>query len=90
MDNISQFNEDFIINYNQESDDEYFIEVDVKYLAKLHEIHNDLLFLTDIMKTEKVLKLVANLHDKSDCVIHIRNLTQALNHEMFLKKVYRH
>ena len=32
------------------------------------------------MKTEKVKKLVANLHDKTENVIHIRNLKQALNH----------
>ena len=33
--------------------------------------------------------LVANLHDESPYVIHIRNLKQALNHELDLKKVYR-
>ena len=38
------------------------------------------------MKIEKVEKLVTNLHDKSEHVIHIRNLKQALNHELVLKK----
>ena len=38
----SQFNEDFIKNYNEESDEGYFLEVDVQYLEKLHELHNDL------------------------------------------------
>ena len=28
----SQFNEDFIKNYNEESDEGYFLEVDVQYL----------------------------------------------------------
>ena len=32
------------------------------------------------MKIEKVEKLVANLHDKTEYVIHIRNLKQTLNH----------
>ena len=32
------------------------------------------------MKTEKAEKLVANLYDKTEYVIHIRNLKQALNH----------
>ena len=32
------------------------------------------------MKTEKVEKLVPNLHDKTEYVIQIRNLKQALNH----------
>ena len=30
----SQFNEDFIKNYNEESDEEYFLEVDIQYLEK--------------------------------------------------------
>ena len=30
----SQFNEDFIKNYNEESDEGYFLEVDVQYLEK--------------------------------------------------------
>ena len=41
------------------------------------------------MKTEKVEKLVANLHDKTECVKHIRNLKQTLNHGLVLKNVYR-
>ena len=40
------------------------------------------------MKIEKVKKLVANLHDKTEYVIHIRNLTQRLNRGLFLKKVH--
>ena len=38
------------------------------------------------MKIEKVKKLVANLHDKTKYVIQIRNLKQALNHGLVLKK----
>ena len=56
--------EDFIKNYNEESDKRYFLEVNVQYLEKLHELHNDLTFLPERMKTEKVEKLVTNLHDK--------------------------
>ena len=46
-------------------------------------------FLSERMKTEKVEKLVANLHDKIEYVIHIRNLEQALNHGLVLTKVHR-
>ena len=59
------------------------------YLEKLHELHNDLLFLPERMKTEKVEKLVSNLHDKTEYVIHTRNLKQALNHGLVLKKVHK-
>ena len=41
------------------------------------------------MKIEKVSKFVANLHDKSEYVILIRNLEQALKHGFVLKKVIR-
>ena len=85
----SQFNEDFIKNYNEESDEGYFLEDDVQYLEKLHELHNDLPFLLETMKIEKIEKLVANFHDKTEYVIHIRNLKQALNHALVLKKVHR-
>ena len=82
----SQFNEDFIKNYNEESDEGYFLEVDVQYLEKLHELHNDLPFLLERMKIENVEKLVGSLHDKTEYVMHIRNLKEASNHELVLKK----
>ena len=34
--NTSQFNEDSIKSYNEESDEGYFLEVFVQYLEKLH------------------------------------------------------
>ena len=32
IEDTSQFNEDFIKSYNEESDEEYFIEVGIQYL----------------------------------------------------------
>ena len=40
----SQFNEDFIKHYNQESDEGYFLELDIQYPEKLHKLPNDLPF----------------------------------------------
>ena len=85
IENTSQFNENFIKNYNEESDEGYFLEVDVQYPEKLHETHNDLPFLLERMKIEKVEKLVTNLHDKTEHVVHIRNLKQGLNYGLILK-----
>ena len=70
MEDTFQFNKDFIKIYNEESDEDYFLEVEVQYLKKLHEIHNDLPFLSERMKVKEVEKLVANLHDKAEYVIH--------------------
>ena len=41
------------------------------------------------MRIEKVQKFVANLYDEKEYVIDIRNLKQALNHRLVLKKVHR-
>ena len=41
------------------------------------------------MKIEKVEKLVVNLHYKTEYVIHIKNVKQALNHELVSKKIDR-
>ena len=37
--NLSQFNESFIRNYNENSDIEYFLEVDIDYLKELLNLH---------------------------------------------------
>ena len=81
-----QFNEDFIKKYDEESDEEYFLEVDVQYLKKLQEYHNYLTFLSKKhMKIQKFKKHAANLHDKIEYLIQIRNLEQALNHRLVFK-----
>ena len=36
----SEFNESFITNSNEESDEGYFLEFDAQYLKKLHKLHN--------------------------------------------------
>ena len=87
VENTSQFSKDFIENYNEDSDEGDFLEIDVQYPEKLLDLYNDLPFLLERMKIEKVEKLVANLHDKEEYVIHILNLKQALNHGLVLKKV---
>ena len=65
------------------------MEVEVQYLEKLHELHNDWPYLPERMRIEKVKKLVPNLHNKTEYVIHIKNSKQELNHGLVLKKVNR-
>ena len=73
-------------NYHEENDKRYFLKADVQQLEKVHEFHNDLPFLTEKTKTEKSKKLVANLHDKTEYAINIRNLKQELNHGLIFKR----
>ena len=85
----SHFNEDFIKNYIEKNDQGYFLEVEVEYPEKLHELHNDLPFLPERKKINNIEKLVTNLYDKNEHVIHIRNLKQALTHGLIMIKVHR-
>ena len=87
--NTSKIDEEFIKNYDEDSDKGYILEVDVKYPRKLHDLHSDLPFLPKRMKIDKCKKLVCNLHNKKKYVVHVRTLKQALNHGLKLKKVHR-
>ena len=54
VENTSQFNKDFIKNYNKDSDEDIFFEFDVQYPKQLHDLHSDLPYLPERMKSEKV------------------------------------
>ena len=83
------FDQKYFLMKNEESEEWYFLAVDVQYIEKLHEIHNDLRLLPERMKIQKVEKLVANLNDKTEYVIGIRNLKKALNHGLVFKKLHK-
>ena len=84
---LTQFNKVFKKNYNEKSEAGYILDVHVKYLEKIYEFHWDLTFLPQ--RKKKIEKLVTNLCDKSEYVLHIRNLKQALKHGLLFKKVHR-
>ena len=56
VEDISEFNEDFIKSY---SDGGHFLKIHVQYCEKLRDLHNDLPFLPESMRIEKVEKLLA-------------------------------
>ena len=86
VEDIYEFGESFVKTYNEQSDERYFLDNDVQYPEKLHELHNDISFLPEWLKIEKVEKLVANLHDKTEYVIHIKNVKTVLNHRLVFIK----
>ena len=62
--NTSEFNENFIKNYDEDSDKGHILEVDIEYPKDLHDLHTDSPFLPERMKINKCSKLVCNLYDK--------------------------
>ena len=88
-DKINEINEEFIKNYNENDNKGYILEVDVKYLKRLHKLHSDLPFLSERMEINKCKKLVCNLSNKKKYVTHINSLKEALNHGLKLKKIHR-
>ena len=68
----SKFTEEFIKNYDKDSNKGYILEVDVKYPKNLHGLHEDLRFLPERMKIGKCKKLVCNFYDKKKlCCSHM-------------------
>ena len=65
---LSKFDEDFIKNYDENSNKGYSLEVDVEYPKILFNLHSDLPFLTKRKKTEECNKLVCNILDKENYV----------------------
>ena len=66
IENISEINEEFIKNYDENNNKGYILEVDVKYSKKLHNLHSDLPFLPKRMKIDKCKKLVYNLRNEKN------------------------
>ena len=55
--NLSEFNEDLIKNYDENSDKGYFLKVDVEYSKNLFNSHKDLPFLPKRKNVEKLKNL---------------------------------
>ena len=83
---VSKFDEEFMKNYDKDSNKGYILEADAENPKDLHNLHSDLQFLSERMKIKKSNKPVCNLHDKKEYVVHITALKQALNHELIFKK----
>ena len=89
VNDISKIDEDFVKDYNKNDNKGYILEVDVDYPNKLQNIHSDLPFLHERIVINNTKKLVCNLNDKKNYIVHINVLKQALDHGLKLGKVHR-
>ena len=86
---LSNFNKDFMKNYDENGNIGYCLGVDIDYPKELFNLHKDLPFLPESKKVNNVEKLICDIEDKEKYLIHIRALKQPLNNGLRLKKVHR-
>ena len=89
MSDISEIDGRFVNNYDENDGKGYVLEVDVDYPQELYELHSDMPFLPERMVINNTKKLVRNLCNKKNYVVHISVLKQALDHGLKLRKVNR-
>ena len=89
VNDISKIDEDFVKDYNKNDNKGYILDVDIDYPSKLQNLHSDLPFLPERMIINNTKKLVCNLNDKKNYIVHINVLKQVLDHGLKLRKVYR-
>ena len=66
------------------------LEVDLIYPEELHDLHNDYPLCPERVECDKgVKKLIPNLRNKNNYVVHYKNLIQCLRLGMKLKKIHR-
>ena len=85
----SEFTPDKIDSYANCDNEGYLLEDGVRYPKELHDSNNDLRFMCEKMVYSRVEKLVPNLYDKKNYVIHIKASNHALKHGLILEKVHR-
>lgn len=80
-----------ILNLPDDSEFGYILEVDLEYPEHLHDSHNDLPFCPQKFAPpgSKTSKLIPNLYDKFNYVIHYVHLKKCLKHGLILKKNLR-
>ena len=87
--NVSQFNECFIRNYDENGDIGYFLEEDIDYPEKLFNLHKDLPFLPERKKVNKVEKLICSIEDKEKICYSYKSLKTSFKSWISIKKSTR-
>ena len=66
------------------------LEVDLEYPEELHDLHNDYPLCPERVECDKgIKKLIPNLRNKNNYVVHYKTLMQYLRLGMKLKKIHR-
>ena len=65
------------------------LEVDLEYPKSLHDLHNDYPLAPDQIVVNKISKLIPNLGDKKNYILHYENLKQCLRLGLKLTHIHR-
>ena len=64
-------------------------DIFLKLIVNILKNYMNFIMIYHVYQKEwKLKKFIANLHDKTEYLIHIRNLKETSNHELVLKKVH--
>ena len=66
-----------------------FLEVDLKYPEDLHNLHNDYPLAPEHIKTANVEKLIQNLNNKTNYVVHYENVKLYESLSLKITKIHR-
>ena len=75
-------------NYDENSNEGYFLEVDVKYPKHLFHLHSNLPFLPERNKIKKCNKLFCSIHNKENSCSH-KNFKTRIKYGLIFKKVHK-
>ena len=89
VNDISKIDEGFVKDYGKNNNKGYILDVDIDYPNKLQNLHSDLPFLPERMIINNTKRLVCNLNDKNNYIVHINLLKEALDHGLKSRKVHR-
>lgn len=81
----------YFINFPSNANQSFFLECDFKYDEKLHDAHQNLPFLAEniIPPNSNQKKLILNLYDKYNYVLHLEHFKIAIKYGLILKKIHR-
>ena len=84
--------QDELTNWKQLSDGEgtgCILEVDLEYPKELHDLHNDYPLAPELMEVNKIEKLIPNLNNKTNYIIHHESLKLYEKLGLRITKIHR-